>query len=159
MSGGGPTSYLWCRLEKKMCWGYMGRNCLDPQEEKKGLLHLQANWTGKQGIMTKIFSGPWCWPEASGTWCKNLFLCDYTFKCLLCTVLLDSALLPFPWVWGATTIYNLHTFSLPIMCWCDPRNTADEVGQVVKKAAQTLCILGPFLNRSCLSIRNECSGS
>jgi hypothetical protein len=35
-----------------------------------------------------------------------------------------------------------HTFSVLAMCWCDPWNTVDMVGHVVKKAAQTLCRLG-----------------
>jgi hypothetical protein len=62
--------------------------------------------------------------------------------CLQNTVLLASALLPFLWVWGSTTLYIPRTFSVLSMCWYNPWNTVDGVGHVVKKIAQTLCILG-----------------
>jgi len=66
----------------------------------------------------------------------------YPFVCLQSTVLLDSSLLPFLWVWESTTLYIPYTFSVLMMWWCDPSNTVDVFGHVVKKVAQTLCILG-----------------
>ena len=37
-----------------MCSCYISRNPLDPEEEKKGVLCLQASRTGKESIMTEL---------------------------------------------------------------------------------------------------------
>jgi hypothetical protein len=91
--GADQLSLMW--IGKEICLGYIGISCMHPQEEKKGLLHLQPNRSSKQGIMTKIFHGHSadCKPVAHSVQdcsCVIIHLCAYKAECCLIQPLFPS---------------------------------------------------------------------